>query len=141
MPRRAKPARAAQSIPMFDEVSRGGLLHPCAFPGIVSVAAVALRAVLTQVPVIFVVTGPALLRHLYRAGRLAMAIGALQFTVGTQQRKMRLLGMIKNPQRPSVGRMTALAFLAEAAFVHVIVRMAVDACRRRPAEGQRPVTL
>ena len=104
-------------------------------------AAVTLRAVLTQVPVIFVVTGSALLRHFHRAGRLVMAFGALQLTVGPRQRKMRFLGMIKNPQRPSVGRMAALAFLAEAAFVNVIVRMAVNACRRRPTEGQRRVTL
>ena len=104
-------------------------------------AAVALRTVLAQVPVIFVVTSSALLRHLHRAGRLVMAFGALQFTVSSQQRKMRFLGMIENPQRPSVGRMAALAFLAEAAFVHVIVRVAVDARRRRPTEGQRRVTL
>ena len=104
-------------------------------------AAVALRAVLTQVPVIFVVTGSALLRHLHRAGRLVMAFGTLQFTVGPQKREVRFLGMIKNPQRPAVGRMAALAFLAEPAFVHVVVRMAVDARRRRPAEGQRRVTL
>ena len=104
-------------------------------------AAVTLRAVLTQVPVIFVVTGSALLRHLHRAGRLVMAFGALQFAVGPQQREMRFLGMIEHPQRPSVGGMAALAFLAEAALVHVIVRMAVDAHRRRPAEGQRRVAL
>ena len=104
-------------------------------------AAVALRTVLAQVPVIFVVTGSALLGHLHRAGRFVMTFGALQLTVRPQQRKMRFLGMIENPQRPSVGRMAALAFLAEAAFVHVIVRMTVDAGRRRPAEGQRRVAL
>ena len=104
-------------------------------------AAVALRAVLTQVPVIFVMADSALLRHLHRAGRLVMALGALQFSVGPQQREMRFLGMIENPQRPSVRRMAALAFFAEAAFVHVIVRVAVDARRRRPTEGQRRVTL
>src|SRR5216684_3893908 len=54
---------------------------------------------------------------------------------------MRLLRMIKNPQRPAVGRMAALAFLAEAALVHVIVRMALHAYRRRPAVGQRRVAL
>ena len=104
-------------------------------------AAVALRTVLAQVPVIFVVTGSALLRHLPRARRLEVALGALQFGVGAHQRKMRFLGMIENPQRPSIGRMAALAFLAEAAFVHVIMRMAVNACRLRPAEGQRRVAL
>src|ERR1700692_4345733 len=37
--------------------------------------------------------------------------------------------------------MAALAFLAEAPLVHVVVRMAIDARRRRPVEGQGRVTL
>ena len=104
-------------------------------------AAVTLRAVLAQVPVILVVTTSALLRHLHCAGRFVMTFGALQLTVGPQQRKMSFLGVVENPQRPSIGRMAALAFLAEAALVHVIVRMAVNARHRRPAEGQRRVAL
>ena len=87
------------------------------------------------------VTDPALLRHLRRARRFAMAGGALQLTVGSQQRKMRFLGMIEHPQRPPVRRMAAVAFLAETPLVHIIVGMAVDAGRRRPAEGQGPVAL
>ena len=96
--------------------------------------AVALRAVLTQVTVILVVTHAALLRHLHRTRRLAMARGALQLAVCAEQREMRFLRVIETPQRPAVRRMAALALLAEAALVHVLVRMAVDAGRRRPAE-------
>ena len=70
-----------------------------------------------------------------------MAGGALQLGVGPEQWEVRFLGMIKDPQRPSIRRMTALAFLAESTFMHVIVRMAVDACRRRPGEGERGMTL
>ena len=66
-------------------------------------AAAALIAILTQVAVILVVTGAALLRHLYRTGRLVMAFGALQLTVRARQRKMSLLAVIKNPQRPAIG--------------------------------------
>ncbi len=98
-------------------------------------AAIALRAVLAQVPVILVVTAAALRRGLHRARRLVMAIGALQLGVGAEQREVigSVLRMIERPQRPAVGRMAALAFLAEAALVHVIVRMAVDA--GQPAPG------
>src|SRR6202049_926893 len=70
-----------------------------------------------------------------------MAFGALQLGVRAEQRKMRFLGVIENPQRPAVGRMAALALLAEASLVHVIVRMALDAGRGRPAEGQSRVAL
>lgn len=104
-------------------------------------AAVTLRAVLTEMPVILVVTAPALRRHLDRARRLVMALGALQLGVRTQQGEMSLFRVIENPQRPAVGRVTGLAFLAESAFVHVVVRMAVDARARRPFEGQRRVAL
>ena len=102
---------------------------------------VALRAVLAQMAVILVMAGPALLRHLLRAGRLEMTFGALQFAVRAQQRKMRFLGMIEHPHRPPVGGVTAFALLAEPPLVHVIMRMAVDARRRRPVEGLRRVAL
>ena len=59
--------------------------------------AIALRAVLTQVPIVLVMTRGALLRHLHGARRFEMASGALQFAVGTQQREMRILGVVKNP--------------------------------------------
>lgn len=66
-------------------------------------AAAALRAVLTQVSVVFVMTGSAFLRHLLRAGRLAMAIGALQFAVRAEQREVRIACMIEDPQLPTIG--------------------------------------
>lgn len=65
--------------------------------------AVALWAVLTQVPVVLVMTHAALLRHFHRAGWLRMAGGTLQFGMRAQQREMRLLGVIEHPQRPTVG--------------------------------------
>src|SRR5450631_1581558 len=117
------------------------LLHPCAFPGIGRMTAVTLLTVLAQMPVILVVAAAALLRRLHRAWRLAMAFGALQFAVSAQQRKMSLFSVIENPQRPAVGRMAALAFLAEPAFVHVVARMAVDASRRCLTEGHGRVAL
>ena len=104
-------------------------------------AAIALRAVLTEMPVILVVADPALHLHLHRARRFMMAIGALQLLVGAQERKMSLLRVIESPNLPSVRRVTALALLAEAALVHVIVRVAFVACRRRLVERERGVAL
>ena len=65
--------------------------------------AVALWAVLTQVPVILVMTYPALLRHFHSSRRLRMAGGTLQFGVRANEREMSLLGVIEHPQRPTVG--------------------------------------
>ena len=71
-------------------------------------------------------------RRRFRApGRHVMAIGALQPGVCAAQREMGFPGMIEVPQRPPVGRVTALAFLAETALVHVFMRMAIDTRRRR----------
>src|ERR1700686_1932107 len=119
------------------------LLNPCAFPGIGRMAAIALRTVFTQVAVILAVTAPAQRRGLHRARRLVMAIGALQLGVGAEQREVirSLLHMIEHPQRPTVRRMTALAFLAEAAFVHIVMRVALDAGQGRTTEGQRRMAL
>ncbi len=78
------------------------LLHPRAFPRVIGMAAIALRAVLAEVPVVLVVAGRTLLRHLHRARRFAMAGGALQLGVRAEQRKMRFLGVIEYPQRPAV---------------------------------------
>lgn len=103
--------------------------------------AIALGPVLTQVPVVLAVAGAALLGHLYRARRFAMAPGALQLCVGTQQGKVRILRMIEGPQRPTVRRMTALAFRAQSALVHVVLAMAIGACRGSRAERQRCVAL
>lgn len=65
-------------------------------------AAVALWAVLTQVPVVLVMAHAALLRHFHRAGRLRMAGRTLQFGVRAEQREMRLPGVIEHPQGPTV---------------------------------------
>ena len=59
--------------------------------------AVALRAVLTQVPVVFVMTCAALLRHFHRARRLHVAGDALQFGVRAEQGEMRLFGVVEYP--------------------------------------------
>ena len=106
-------------------------------------AAIAALTVFTQVPVILAVAAAAQRRGLHRARRFVMTIGALQFGVGAEQRKVigSVLRMIEGPQRPPIGRMAGLAFLAETALVHVIVRMAVDAGQRRLVEGQRRVAL
>src|ERR1700722_19806762 len=121
--------------------SSSRLLDSRALPRIDGMAAVALRAVLTEMPVILVVTAPALRRRLHRARRFVMAIGALQLLVGAQERKVSFLGVIEGPNLPSVRRVAALALLAEAALVHVIVRMALVARRRRPVERERRVAL
>src|ERR1700722_12799279 len=104
-------------------------------------AAAALRPVLPEVPVILVMTAAALLRHLHRPGRLTVALRALQLGVRPEQRKVSFLGVIEDPQRPAVRGVAGLAFLAEAALVHVILRVAIDAYGRRPAVGQRRVAL
>lgn len=91
--------------------------------------------------VILVMTASALHRHFFGARRLDVAIGTLQLAVCAQKRKMSLLPMIEFPQRPSVGRVTALTFLAKAAFVHVVVRMTFDTGFRRSAEGERRMAL
>lgn len=103
--------------------------------------AITLRAVLAEVPVVFTVTDRTLLRHFDRARRLVMTGGTLQLRVRSQQWEVSFLGMIEDPQRPPIRRMAALAFLAEPAFVHIIVRMTIDARSRRLAEGERRMTL
>jgi hypothetical protein len=59
--------------------------------------AVALRAVLAQVPVVFVMTCAALLRHFHRTRRYHVAGDALQFRVRAEQGEMRLFGVIEYP--------------------------------------------
>ena len=54
---------------------------------------------------------------------------------------MSFLGVIEGPNLPAVRRVSALALLAEAALVHIIVRMALVARRRRPVERERRVAL
>jgi hypothetical protein len=59
--------------------------------------AVTLHAILSQVPIVLVVTASALLRHLHGAGSFAMACGADQLAVRAEQRKMSILGVIEDP--------------------------------------------
>ena len=118
------------------------LLNPRAFPRIGRMAALALRSVLH--PGAGHPCGdstPHCAESLHRTGRLAMARGALQLAVSAEQREMRFLRVIETPQRPAVRRMAALALLAEAALVHVVVRVTIDAGRWRPAERERRVAL
>src|ERR1700722_16540734 len=105
------------------------------------VAAVALRTVLSEGPVILVMTAAALLRHLHRPWRLTLAIRAPQLGVRPEKRKVSLLGVVEHPQRPAVRGVAGLAFFAETALVHVILRVAIDAHGRRPAVGERRVAL
>src|ERR1700681_817257 len=106
-------------------------------------AAVALRAVFTQVAVILVMAAAAQGRSLHRARRLMMAIGALPLGMSAEQWEVigGLLRMIEHPQLPPVGGMTALAFLAEPALVHIVVRMAIVARHGHLVEGQGRVAL
>jgi len=76
------------------------------------VAAVALRSIFTEVPIILSMAAYADRRGFLGARRLAMAGGALQIGVPAGQRKMRLLRMIECPLRPAVRRMAGLAFLS-----------------------------
>ena len=103
--------------------------------------AVALRSVVAKVPVILPVTADADRRGLRGTRRLAMAGRALQIGVTARQGKMRLLRMIETPLRPAIRRMTGLAFLAQPALVHVVVRMTAVATGARLLEGQGGVTL
>ena len=102
---------------------------------------IALRAVLAQMAVILVMAGPALLRHLLRAGRLTMAVGARELAVRAEQREVRIARMIELPQLPAVRRVARVAFLAQAAFVHIVVRVATIARGGRTAEGLRRMAL
>src|ERR1700722_16408678 len=132
---------ARRSIPMC--VAMSCLLDPCAFPGIDRMAAIAALTVFAQMPVILAVTAAAQRGSLHRTRRLVMAIRALQLGVGAEPRKGigSVLRMIEGPQRPTVRRMTGLALLAEAALVHIIMRVAVDARQRRLVEGERCMAL
>ena len=104
-------------------------------------AAITLIAIGAQMPIILAVTGDALGRCLGGPWRLMVTVGALQSGMRTEQRKFGFLGVIEAPDRPSIGRVAALALLAEAAMMHVLVSVTADAGRRRIPEGQRRVTL
>src|ERR1700719_660937 len=92
-------------------------------------------------PVILVVTAAALRGGLHRARCFVMAIGAHQLLMGAQERKMSFLGVIEGPNLPAIRRVAALALLADGALLHVIVRMALVARGRHPADRERRVAL
>jgi hypothetical protein len=118
-----------------------GLLHPRILPRGRRMAAVALLAVIAEMPVVLAMATRTYRRHLHGARGLQMARRALQFGVRTLQSKMRLLGMIEHPQLPAVRRMTGFTFAAETSFVKVFMRMALAAGRGRAVEGQRCMAL
>lgn len=60
-------------------------------------AALALTAVNAEVSIVLTVTDDAFRRGLLCAGRLVMAIGALQLRVGAQEREAGLLRVIETP--------------------------------------------
>src|ERR1700733_6902424 len=104
-------------------------------------AALALAAIGAQVPVILAMAGDAQRRGLDRARRLLMTVGTLEIGVPTEEREAGLLGVIEIPLRPTVRRVTALAFFPEAALVHVLAAVAVDTARGRRRVGQGGMTL
>lgn len=66
---------------------------------------------------------------------------ALQIGVAAGQGKMGLLRVIEAPLRPTVGRMTGLALLPQAALVHIVVSVTVVAAAARVLEGQGGMAL
>ena len=69
-------------------------------------AALALAAVLTQMDVVLLVAGQAVLIELDLIGRLLVAAGTLQFSMCPRQGKSCLLAVVKFPDLPPVRRMT-----------------------------------
>ena len=104
-------------------------------------AAIALRPVLPEVPIILVMTGIAFLRHFLCARRFAMTVGALELGVRAQKREMRIPSMIKYPQLPAVRRMAGFALVAKAILVNVIGLVTTNARLGRLAEGLRCMAL
>ena len=94
-------------------------------------AAAALRAILAQMPIVLVMAGIAFLRHFLGAGRLSMAVGALQFAVRTEQRKVRIPRVIERPQAPVIRRVARLALVTQTTLVHILARVTAVAGRGR----------
>ena len=92
--------------------------------------AVAVQAELTQMAVIVAMTGDAIRGRLAAAaGRFPMAVGTSQFSVRAGERKMCLLVVIELPDRPAIGRVTALALGTQSAMMHIlrgVAAIAVD---------------
>jgi hypothetical protein len=100
-----------------------------------------LAAELTQVYIVLRVARSAFGAQFHLRRRLAMAGDAIQFGVRSEQCESSLLAMIEIPQLPTVGGMALLALRAEAAFVGVVLLVAIDALRACELEGFVAVTL
>lgn len=104
-------------------------------------AALALPAEFTEVHVVLDMAGRALARELHLGGRLPMAVGALQPRVPAAQTEARDALVIEFPDVPAVGRMTAVAFPAEAAGVLVHPLVAAVTVLRRALVGRSQMAL
>jgi|SRR5882757_2911969 len=100
-----------------------------------------LAAELPQVHIILRVARGAFRAQLHLRSRLAMAAGAIQPGVRSEQRETGLPAMIEIPPLPAVGGMALLALRSEAAFVGVVLLVAIDAFRACQLEGFAAVTL
>jgi hypothetical protein len=100
-----------------------------------------LAAELPQVHIILRVARGALRAQLHLRSGLAMAPGAIQPGVRSEQRETGLLAMIEIPPLPAVGGMALLALRSQAAVVGVVLLVAIDAFRARELEGFVAVTL
>ena len=103
------------------------LLHPGALPGHRGVAAVALTPVLAEMHVILGMTRETILfqLHLIRGAPVAGLAGELAVCAG--QSESSLFAVVELPQAPAVRGVAAPAVLAEIAFVHIVLAVAVDA--------------
>lgn len=102
--------------------------------------ALTLGTVLTQMDVIFAMTGRAILCQLHFVSWFYVALRTLERAVRAGERETRLR-MIKHPGFPAVRRVAGRAVLAKASLVHVIVRMTAVAGDWRAFEGLGCMTL
>jgi hypothetical protein len=100
-----------------------------------------LAAELPQVHIILRVARGAFRAQFHLRSRLAMAAGAIEPGVRSEQRETGLLAMIEIPPLPAVGGMALLALRSEVAFVGVVLLVAIDAFRACALEGFAAVTL
>lgn len=99
-------------------------------------ALVAPRTKLTLVYVVTLVTAAAASRHVgAAAGRIAVAVVALQSQVRTVDRKVGMQIVIESRQRPVVAVMAGAAIVAKATFVRISLAVAIDAPGRRVVEA------
>src|SRR5215469_1325759 len=103
------------------------LLHPGALPGHRRVAAVALPAVLAEVHIVLGVTRETVLFQLHLIRWALVAGFAGQLAVRAGEGEAGLLAVVELPQAPAVRGVAAPTVLAEIAFVHIVLAVAVDA--------------